>query len=285
MYYICTNLIIKLIKYAMLNILDDEKFAKCVESNNLYDEIGLAKTQYKRWCTSTLMSYGTQGTDYYNFNTMLKLTATNPKKIIVYRLTVNFAKELCMIARTEKAKEIRQYLISLSDKRETLELVTIKEAAFAMKVVNCLKYIENQKEAYTIHKDSFVKENNDNVSPRFIYSEFAKYRAKIVGWDKEKTDKAILEYINNHSGYNRTKIMKTDMPTKLSVMDIGEAIRVAVLDILYSKNEDSDIAENFSILCKNLAKEMQVIPTKENSKNLFKDKEQIDSVKMITLNK
>jgi phage anti-repressor protein len=269
----------------MLNILDDEKFAKCVESNNLYDEIGLAKTQYKRWCTSTLMSYGTQGTDYYNFNTMLKLTATNPKKIIVYRLTVNFAKELCMIARTEKAKEIRQYLISLSDKRETLELVTIKEAAFAMKVVNCLKYIENQKEAYTIHKDSFVKENNDNVSPRFIYSEFAKYRAKIVGWDKEKTDKAILEYINNHSGYNRTKIMKTDMPTKLSVMDIGEAIRVAVLDILYSKNEDSDIAENFSILCKNLAKEMQVIPTKENSKNLFKDKEQIDSVKMITLNK
>jgi hypothetical protein len=77
--------------------------------------------------------------------------------------------------------------------------------------------------------------------------------------------------------------MSDNMSTKLSVMDIGEAIRVAVLDILYSQHEDSTLAANFSILCKNLAREMQVEPSRENQTNLFRTKEQIDSVNTISL--
>ena len=209
--------------------------------------------------------------------------STGGRPSVDYEFTLDAAKEICLLERNEKGKQIRKWLIEISKQRDNLELVTVKEAAFAFKVVNCLRYIENQKEAYSIHKNSFVEENNDKINPKYIYAEFAKYRAKITGWDKERTDKAINEYLNEHSGYNRTKLLKNDMPTKLSVMDIGEAIRVAVLDILYSKNEDSTLAENFSILCKNLAKEMEIQPDKQNSKNLFRDKEQIESVKSISL--
>jgi len=213
------------------------------------------------------------------------LESTGGRPGIDYEFTIDAAKEICIVSATSKAKELRRWLIGLSKQRDNLELVTVKEAAFAMKVVNCLKYIENQKEAYSIHKNSFVEENNDKINPKYIYAEFAKYRAKIVGWDKEKTDKAINEYLNEHSGYNRNRLLKEDIPTKISIMDIGEAIRIAVLDILYSKNEDSTLAENFSILCKKLAKEMEIKPDKENNKNLFRDKEQIESVKYISLSK
>jgi phage anti-repressor protein len=219
-----------------------------------------------------------------DFSTIL-LESTGGRPKTQYEFTLDAAKEICLLEKNHKGKDIRRWLIKLSTQRENLELVTIKEAAFAMKVVNCLKYIENQKESYTIHKNTFAQENADTLDPKFIYAEFSKYRAKIVGWDKEKADQAIQAYLLNHAGYNRAKLIKKDMSTKLSIMDIGEAIRVAVLDILYSKHEDSKMAENFSILCKKLAKEMGVSAEKENQKNLFRDKEKIDSVKQIMLSR
>jgi len=73
------------------------------------------------------------------------------------------------------------------------------------------------------------------------------------------------------------------MQTKLSVMDICEAVRVACLDILYSKDTDEQLASRFSMLCKNLAKEMQIVPEKRNESNLFREKEALDSVKELRI--
>ena len=254
-----------------------------INDNNRIDAMDIylyveVKTRFHTWLKRCI-EYAdlTEGKDF--IYTMEQSTGGRPST--KYEFTIEAAKEMCIVSATKKAKELRKWLIGLSTKRENLELVTIKEAAFAMKVVNCLKYIENQKEAITIHKETFIQENNNRIDPRYIYAEFAKYRAKIVGWNKDQTDEAINEYLNKHHGYNRSKMLKTDMSTKLSVMDIGEAIRVAVLDILYSKHEDSKMAENFSILCKKLAKEMEIQPEVNNQKNLFRDKEQIDSVKGI----
>ena len=207
----------------------------------------------------------------------LKSTGGRPK--IQYEFTLDAAKEICLLERNEKAKQIRRWLIDLSNKAENLELITVKQAAFAVKVINCLKYVENQKEAYKVHQTKFLAEKIDICNPKYIYSEFAKYRANIVGWDKTKVDEAIGKYLNEHSGYNRSKIDKSDMQTKLSVMDIGEAVRVACLDILYSKDTDEHLANRFSILCKNLAKEMQIVPERRNESNLFREKEALTSVK------
>ena len=199
-----------------------------------------------------------------------------------YLLTIEASKRISIIAGTKKSKEIIDYLIDLDKKREGLELITVKEAAFAVKVINCMKYIENQKEAYTLHKNHFVVKNIDIMNPKFIYSEFAKYRTSITGWTKDQINEAINKYISDHPGYDRKKIDKANMSTKLSIMDVGEAIRVAVLDILYSKETDSGLANRFSKLCKEMAKEMQVEAEKENKSNLFKDKENIENVKLIT---
>lgn len=252
---------------------------KMVSARELYAFCEV-KTQFTKW-VARCVEYADlkEQTDFWSVLTK----STGGRQATDYQFTLDAAKEVCIVSATPKAKELRRWLIGLSTQRENLELVTVKEAAFAFKVINCLKFIENQKEAYNIHKNTFVKENNETINPNFIYGEFAKYRARIVGWDKESTDKAISEYINDHSGYNRTSVMKSSMSDKHSIMDIGEAIKIAVIDILYAKHENSNMAVNFANLCKRLANEMKVEADKKNDTNLFKEKETIDSVKLISL--
>lgn len=259
----------------MLKINENNK----VDAREIYDFIGV-KSRFNDWFKNSIDFIGAkEGKDFYKKNS--KSTGGRPS--IEYDVTIECGKELCLTQRTDKSKELRRWLIDLSNKTENLELVTVKQAAFAVKVINCLKYVENQKEAYKIHQTKYLAEKIDICNPKYIYSEFSKYRANIVGWDKNKVDEAIGKYLSEHSGYNMSKIDKTDMQTKLSIMDIGEAVRVACLDILYSKDTDEHLADRFSILCKNLAKEMQIIPEKRNENNLFRGKEALDSVKELRI--
>jgi phage anti-repressor protein len=247
-----------------------------VNARDVYNFVGV-KTRFNDWIKNSLYFVGAiEKIDFYYFSSK----STGGRPAIDYELTLKCAKEICLVQPNEKSKELRLWLIELSEKRETLEHITVKEAALAIKVINCLKYIDKQKECFVEHKNHYIEGRKDE---NYIYQEFAKYRAKIVGWDKDKIDNALNNFLIEHVGYNRTKILTMSMSDKMSVMDIGEAIKIAVLDILYSKDTDSKLAQNFSNLCKKLAKEMQVQPEKTNQKNLFRDKEIIEDVKKIEL--
>ena len=247
-----------------------------VHGEDIHVAIESKNKNYRDWLNDK-MDYADlqEGKDF--FTILLKSSGGRPKTL--YEFTVDAAKEICLLERNDKAKQIRRWLIDISTKTENLELITVKQAAFAVKVINCLKYVENQKEAYKVHQTKYISDNSENGNKAFIYSEFAKYRSSIVGWDQAKVNEAIEKYICEHSGYSRSKITKSNMQTKLSVMDIGEAIRVACLDILYSKDTDEELSNRFSVLCKNLAKEMGVVPEKKNENNLFRSKEALDTVK------
>lgn len=248
-----------------------------VDARELYAFIEV-KTRFSNWIKRSI-DYADliEEKDFYP---VLDIGKKGGRPTQNYQLTIDAAKEVCLVSATAKGKDLRKWLIDLSVKRENLELITIKEAAFAVKVINCLKYIDNQKEAYSIHQKHFVGDNSDRKN---IYSDFAQYRAKIVGWDKKSVDEAIDKYLNTHSGHNRKALDKSNMQIKLSVMDIGEAIRVAVLDILYSKETDSNLANRFSALCKNLANEMKVQAERENSETLFRNKEEVQAVDLIKI--
>lgn len=251
-----------------------------VYGEDIHQSVNSKNQNYGQWLKEKLEYADLQeGKDF--FRNLLKSSGGRPKT--QYEFTLEAAKEICLLERNDKAKEIRRWLISLSVKAENLELITVKQAAFAVKVINCLKYIENQKEAYKVHQTKFVSERAGKLNKSLIYSEFAKYRANIVGWDKSRVNDAIEKYLYEHSGYNRSKINKSDMQTKLSVMDVGEAIRVACLDILYSKDTDEELSNRFSILCKNLSKEMGIEAEKKNEANLFRSKEVLDSVKELKI--
>jgi anti-repressor protein len=238
------------------------------------------KTRFNDWISNCINYADLQeGKDFYSKFSK----STGGRRSVDYELTIEAAKEVCIVSATPRAKELRRWLIGLSTQVENLELITVKQAAFAFKVINCLKYIDNQKQAYKDHQSTFIADNSGKLDSKFIYAEFSKYRAKITGWDKAKTDEAITKYLNDHSGYNKSKVLAKDTQTKLSIIDISEAIRVAVLDILFSQHEGEEMAKNFANLCKRMAKEMEVRPEKENKTNLFKEKEDVEHLKSIQM--
>jgi len=251
-----------------------------VEGREIHSIIESKNHNYSDWVRKAIIKADLQR-DKDFLAKSLKSTGGRPE--IIYEFTLDAAKEICLLEQNEKGKQLRRWLIGISEQRENLDLVTIKESAFAFKVINCLKYIDNQKEAYSLHQQHFLDKNINILNPKYIYSEFAKYRASIVGWDKAKVDNAIDDYLKYHSDYNRNKIEKLNMSTKLSIMDIGNAIRVAVLDILYSKETDKKLADKFSILCMKLANEMKVQVEKTNTINLFKEKENIETVRALKM--
>jgi phage anti-repressor protein len=251
-----------------------------VNAKDIYSFVDV-KTNYWAWLKRCIDYADLQeGKDF--ISKLVESTGGRPSK--VYEFTIEASKEMCIVSATNKAKELRRWLIGLSTQKENLELITVQEAAFAVKVINCLKYIDNQKEAYSMHQKHFVDKNINILDKKYIYSEFAQYRAKITGWDRQKVDNALSDYLQNNFGYNKSKLEKSSMSTKLSVIDIGEAIRISVLDMLYAKDNDIDLANKFSILCKKLAREMQVEAEKTNNTNLFRNKECIEDIKMLTEN-
>jgi hypothetical protein len=198
------------------------------------------------------------------------------RSLKMYELTFVQASQILM----SESKSVRKRVAKVLEQRQNLELVTVKEAAFAVKVINCLKYVDNQVKAYEMHRNTFVSEH---APSQYIYSEFAKYRSRLVGWDKEKVNEAVKTYIKNNIRYTDAKILKSNMQTQLSAIDPTEAIKIAVLDILYAKCTDTELAENFAKLCKNLANELEILPEKSNTNNLYRQSESIDSINKLEL--
>jgi len=227
------------------------------------------KTRYDIWLKRCIENADLQNSEDFCTN-LVKSTGGRPST--EYYFTIDAAKEICIISATKKAKELRRWLISESKKRENLEYITPKEAALAYEYINFFKYIENQKRAFILHKESFLKENPIS---KYVYAEFAKYRANVVGWDKEQVDNAISEYLKTHAGHNFTKLMKLSMSDKLSIIDVNEAIRVSILDLLFSKGTHPEIAHKFANMVKNVSKEMEVLALRKNENNLFQTKENI----------
>ncbi len=209
------------------------------------------------------------GKDFFTY--LLKSTGGRQK--MQYEFTLEAAKEICLVERNNKGKQIRRWLIELDKQKQDLELITPKQAALAYEYINFFKYVENQKDAYLQHQKCYV---DSTPKSKYIYAEFAKYRDGIVGWDKQKVDEAIKKYLTTHSGHNFTKLMKKSMSDKLSVMDVNEAIRVSVLDLLYSKGTNTELANKFANMVKNVSNEMDVLVYKKNETNLFQNKENLN---------
>ena len=84
-----------------------------IDGRELHEQLGIA-TAYKDWFPR-MCEYGfEQGKD---FEVSLK-NEHNPiggRPALNHRLTLNMAKEICMLQRTEKGRRVRRYLIAIED--------------------------------------------------------------------------------------------------------------------------------------------------------------------------
>ena len=82
-------------------------------ARELYDFLQLNPTQFSRWAKTNIEKddFYTEGVDWWGFDIM-----SNGNKTKDYHLTTDFAKHLCMLSRSERGKQARNYFVEVENR-------------------------------------------------------------------------------------------------------------------------------------------------------------------------
>jgi anti-repressor protein len=125
---------------------------KSVSAREIYSFLELSPLQFVRWSKKNITEneFAEKGQDYQGYNFMLE-----GNEMVDYALSIDFAKKLCMLARTEKGEEARRYFIECEKQIKAVFQVpqTFSQALFlAGKLAE-----ENEKQA------KYIEENRPKI--------------------------------------------------------------------------------------------------------------------------
>lgn len=103
------------------------------------------KTEYKKWF-ERMSEYGfTENVDFIKVTQKCPTSSTG-QSMTDHQLTIDMAKEICMIQRSEKGKQFRQYFIEVENKWNTPEAVMARALQMANKKLDEVKNVNKQLE-------------------------------------------------------------------------------------------------------------------------------------------
>ena len=109
-----------------------------VSARELYTELEVTD-RFSRWF-ERMTAYGfTENEDFTSVKSSTVVNNGAERELQDYELSVDMAKHICMVQRTEKAKEVRQYLIDLEKAWNTPEQVMARALKMADKTIESLK--------------------------------------------------------------------------------------------------------------------------------------------------
>lgn len=124
---------IELIKILKTNIGTEQ--LNSINSRELYEFLGV-NTRYNDWINRAIEKYSFE--ENVDYSKMSIPQNGNPKPIIEYIVTLDMAKELCMVSNTEKGRKVRKYFIEVekqANKPMTIEQLLLENS----KVINQLQ--------------------------------------------------------------------------------------------------------------------------------------------------
>ncbi len=131
--------------------------AQTVSARELHEELKI-KTRFNDWF-QRMTEYGfTDGEDFYS--KMSKTSECVGRPQVDYDISLDMAKQICMIQRTPEGKAVRQYLIDLEKAWNTPEQVMARALKLANKTIDSLK-IDNSK----------LIEDNHRMKPKEIFAD------------------------------------------------------------------------------------------------------------------
>lgn len=131
-----------------------------VSARDLHSGLAI-NTRFNDWF-SRMTEYGFEsGKDFYS--KMSKTSETGGRPAVDYQISVDMAKQICMIQRSEKGKQYRQYFIDLEKAWNTPEQVMARALKLADKTIDTLKE-ENKK----------LIEDNERMRPKEIFADAVK---------------------------------------------------------------------------------------------------------------
>ena len=135
----------------LINIKTSETGEPSVSGRELHEFLGV-KTLYKDWFPR-MVEYGfTEGKDFNplkNEQVQFEGNREVTRELIDHLLTIDMAKEICMIQRTEVGKQARQYFIQVEKDYNSPEKIMARALRIAEKELSTLK-LENKVQAQQI---------------------------------------------------------------------------------------------------------------------------------------
>lgn len=189
-----------------------------VSARELYEGLEI-KTAFKDWFPR-MAAYGFE--ENQDFILVAQKRATNnPKNPVAiyndYQISVDMAKQICMIQRSEKGKLYRQYFIDLEKAWNTPEQVMARALKLADRTIDTLKE-DNKK----------LIEENERMRPKEIFADAVKAStssiligdlAKLLRQNGVDTgQKRLFEQLRNE-GYLMKTGSSRNMPTQRYVAD------------------------------------------------------------------
>ncbi|MDD3034090.1 MAG: phage antirepressor KilAC domain-containing protein [Bacteroidales bacterium] len=107
-----------------------------VSGRELHAALGI-ETRYNDWF-KRMCDYGfDEGTDFYSF---LSKTSEGGRPATDHQLTIDMAKQLCMIQRTEIGRQFRQYFIKVEESWNSPEAVMARALQFSNQQLALMKH-------------------------------------------------------------------------------------------------------------------------------------------------
>jgi len=102
----------------LITIQRNDSGSQFVQAKELYSFLGYDRSQWKRWYTKNIIQnqYAIEGIDYAGFD-----IESSGNRSMDFSLTIDFSKKLCMLAKTKRGEEARQYFIAREKQAKQLE--------------------------------------------------------------------------------------------------------------------------------------------------------------------
>lgn len=150
-----------------------------VSARELHEQLGIEK-RFSAWFETNSQGF-IEGED---FTSVLSGTVVNNgayRELQDYNMTVDMAKHLCLMSKTEKGKQCRQYLIDLEKAWNTPEQIMARALDIAHKTINRLKEENTVLKPKADYFDELV-ERNLLTSFRTTAKEFGIKESVLIGW-------------------------------------------------------------------------------------------------------
>ena len=185
-----------------------------VSARELHEQLHI-DTPFKKWI-DRMCDYGFESEKDF-WTKMSESTGGRPS--MEYMLTIDMAKQICMIQRSPEGKQVRQYFIDLEKAWNTPEQVMARALKLADRTIDNLKE-ENKK----------LIEDNERMKPKVIFADaVSTSQTSILVGDLAKLlrqngvdigAKRLFEYLRNHGYLIKRKGSDWNMPTQKS-MNMG----------------------------------------------------------------
>lgn len=212
----------------MLNIINGN-----VDAREVYNFIGV-KARFNDWFKNSIDFIDAKsGKDFYQKNSK----STGGRPTIEYDLTIDCAKEICLVQRSEKSKELRRWLIDLSNKHDKGLAFTAEQITALIDLSKSMILVSIQKEVQNKHFELYNKPKS-----------WHQYRANLLGYSTQSLIEA-MKAVNKKYKSQRDSLVK---------LDGNELIRTGVIDFMIALGKTEEYAVNVGDLCKTMSEKMEL---------------------------